>query len=62
MSLPVLNLDLSSFLGYVFSYANTFIQTLGPIQAIGVGISFAVALLGFMGAALAGAFRMRGSR
>jgi hypothetical protein len=46
----------------VFSYANTFIATLGPIQAIGVGITFAVSLLGFMGAALAGAFRMRVGR
>ncbi|MCS6909081.1 MAG: hypothetical protein NZM11_00705 [Anaerolineales bacterium] len=54
------SLDLTSFLSAVWTSTNQWITTFGPIQALGVGLTFAVSILGFIGAALAGALRMRG--
>jgi hypothetical protein len=41
----------------IFSETNTWINTFAPISAIGIGITIALAVLGYLGKMIAGAFK-----
>jgi hypothetical protein len=41
----------------IFSQSNTWIATFAPISAIGIGITIALAVLGYLGKMIAGAFK-----
>lgn len=41
----------------IFSETNNWIETFAPISAIGIGITVAVAVLGYLGKTIAGAFK-----
>ena len=41
----------------IFSETNSWMQTFAPIAAIGIGITVALAVLGYLGKMIAGAFK-----
>lgn len=41
----------------IFTETNTWIETFAPIAAIGIGITVALAVLGYLGKMIAGAFK-----
>jgi hypothetical protein len=41
----------------IFTEANNWIETFAPIAAIGIGISIALAVLGYLGKMIIGAFK-----
>ena len=44
----------------IFTAINSWIVTFAPIVAIGIGISAAIAILGYVGAMIVSAFKSRG--
>jgi hypothetical protein len=48
-STPVLDLDLSALLDVVFTYASMMFTNLLPIAGVGIGISFGIALVAWVG-------------
>ena len=52
---PVPNLQIPTTV--IFDEANTWIQVFAPIAAIGIGISIAISVLGYVGKMIVGAFR-----
>jgi hypothetical protein len=52
---PVPNLSIPT--STIFNEANTWIQVFAPIAAIGIGIAIAIAVLGYVGKMIIGAFK-----
>jgi hypothetical protein len=50
---PTLNIPTTT----IFNEANTWIQVFAPIAAIGIGIAIAIAVLGYVGKMIEGAFK-----
>ena len=58
-SVPTLNLDFTSALATIFSYASMIFIALIPVAAIGIGFRFGGSLLSWVGDMLGDALRMR---
>lgn len=57
-SAPTINIPVDD----IFTQMNQWIQVIAPIFSVGIGISLAFAVLGFIGNVLIDAFRRRGGR
>ena len=54
---PTLSLDFDAALSYIFQYAQMIFDALLPVAAIGIGFTFGIALLSYVGSMISKSIR-----